>query len=271
MFLFHTYVQGSPARALLSHVFPPIVVAWIDRASEWSFVGRMEEGRAQAGGTSRPAPARVVVLHVEHDLAHHVAVERLLRCACSRLEFVLARSVAEALEACARRRFDVLLIEVNLGREAEGGFRVIEALSRAGTQIPAIALTTLTTYRVVARCKALGVPCFPKVGVDFDDLAAQLLSAVPSRSSSGTFARVTPAFPAEPSSGVRLHVDDPAREAAVILLKAEGSLKERIDRTELLFVQEFVRSCAGNRSAAAVGLKTTRQTIQRILRDDDDE
>ncbi len=225
---------------------------------------------------AKSGEARVRVLHLEPDSAHHVAVNRSVCAVCPRLEFALVMTEGAALNACVAEDFDVVLIEPHLHADPVAGLRVVKKLRAAKINIPAIVLAMQTLYPVVARCAELAIPFFPKACVDFNDLAVQLLAAASKRSSSGTFARlIIPTteteFAPERPSGVRLRGDDPIREAAYALLRAKGSLKERVDQVESLFVQEFVRAkCDGNRSEAAVQLVTTRQTIQRKLRGSED-
>jgi two-component system, chemotaxis family, chemotaxis protein CheY len=92
------------------------------------------------------------------------------------LTFVEATNGAEALETMKTRRFDLILLDLNM--PVMGGFAFLEHLAGAAERPPVIVVTTEDASIDRERAKALGVVAYVTKPLRGPDLAATVLSVL---------------------------------------------------------------------------------------------
>jgi len=130
-----------------------------------------------------PDRAALAILVVEDDSISRALVSTVLR--QNGHSVVTAANGVEALEQVERRRFDAILMDVQMpqmdGFEATDRIRRRE--SQSGGRVPIIALTAHAMKGDRERCLESGMDDYISKPVDMDQLLAMLEKMAPSRSS----------------------------------------------------------------------------------------
>jgi len=92
------------------------------------------------------------------------------------LTFVEASNGAEALQMLGNRKFDLILLDLNM--PVMGGFAFLEHLSQQGYRPPVIVITTEGATVDRERAQSLGVVAYVTKPVRGPDLAATVLSVL---------------------------------------------------------------------------------------------
>ncbi len=198
------------------------------------------------------------MLIVDDDSGFRSSLVRIIRSVgrLAELDVVIAEA-ADLVGAVARLEhggLDVLIVDVRLGSSSDRSgllfleyARTPDARGRAFDG-PAFVLTALDDYDAEARADALNARYVPKENLNVDDFASRVLSLPPQRHRSGTRLKSV-------SEG----------EVAEFLAEATTGLHAAVTHARKLAVRHMVDACAGNRTAAARKLRISRQQVQSIL------
>lgn len=202
--------------------------------------------------------AELEVVVIDDHLAVRRGIELVLRDAGFRIAGV-AGTLAEAAAVLARRRFDVALLDVQLGEESALG--LVEDLLRDDPAAPIVLYTGYTqpegALHGAVRAGARGF-------VLKSSPPARLIDALRAVAAGGTY--VDPALAAALAEGGELHrlasLSD--RELEVLQLLADGFTGQMI--AERLFLSpETVRTHVRN-ATAKLGARTRVQAVAMVVR-----
>ncbi len=168
-----------------------------------------------------------------------------------------ASRVSEALELDARLLVDVVITDLFVEDvDHGGGVGLVGRLREDGFVGHAFVLAAMHEYAVESATDAVGARCVPKENLNVDDLISRVLDRSAARET--------------PISSVRLRRVS-REEVASFLAQENDGLHTALARARADAVRKVVDDCGGNRTAAARRLRMTRQQVQVILDDVDDD